>query len=263
MNKGFIMICLNSSLSGLPPDFHIYGSDVKDETAVETELSPPLAKAFAELKAYNPIYTTIVLNLKTTSSGLTKRQCKVALETILATAVIEKSIPALKIISHESQRNKEITRLTSLNAEAGFSKGSNENEVERTLREWIDTLLNFFQTTKRNNSLVKFFKAPSSGDPCFNGRYISIMKCAAEEDNIPLSSFEDAAPELYTKAYEYTVLMTTYRESKSINSLDSPSKEEFIKYLKTLPDYETMHRPLIESHMFATLFPLAVEMDSE
>lgn len=55
--------------------------------------------------------------------------------------------------------------------------------------------------------------------------------------------------------------MTTYRESNGINTLDSPSKEEFIKYLKTLPDHETKHKPLIESHKFDTLFPLAVEMD--
>lgn len=138
-----VKMLVNSAGGSFPPDFHICGYDLEDNN-VETQLSKPLAIAFEEINKYDPVYTEMVKVRKEQSSFLTARQCKMALETILATAVLEKEIPTIKKISSEKLRNEEIAKKTFLLAEEGFSKGVNENEVEVTLKGWINTLKNSY-----------------------------------------------------------------------------------------------------------------------
>src|SRR4051794_33988732 len=82
-------------------------------------------------------------------------------------------------VGNENLRNKTIMNFTKLLAEPGFCMGKTDNERMANIIEKIDLLRTSFEYAESHNDLDDYFKNGFIGDPCFNGRMITLTEYTA------------------------------------------------------------------------------------
>lgn len=185
-------------------------------------------------------------------SSLSVSNVKRIEETVLAAGIIEKNIANISQCPQEKQRLNLIHKLTGIHAEPGFCEGDSSEEI---LKSRVNALISAYQTDKATQNLDRFFKRAFTGDPCLNGRFITLQNyivtyqwlmpenCLKDE-----TSYDDKAQLIWERMYGVT----------SIGD-KAPSLDALTNYLKSQSDWTSVLEPIVQSPSFITTYRRALE----
>lgn len=193
-------------------------------------------------------YDNVFLKLDECKKNLTQSQFKKIIDTLEAIKKIDLHKNSISSLPSEISRIRFIYKLTKINAEPSFCPGTRKEEVLKILNERIQLFFHTYQTSCKKGQTNSFFKNVFAGDPCLNGRFVSLENFAIRQQiGVNPKSIQD------DKKYDRIAFMFT--ELMYGISYDSPpDKREFVEYLKKQIDYNRKYKNWVESTNWITIY---------
>lgn len=160
-------------------------------------------------------------------------QFRYALMTILALAILKEKVDEFIDLSDEIERHEKVTQYAYLRAETAFSAGDTSQEIRESLLQRVKDVKRVYLKARERGCLKAFFRDGFTGLPCFNGRLLSVQ--AYEQTQLELKEFSWGKTPLDKEATQVDDAIYDFQANKQIKTL--PNLDEFISYLKSVPEY--------------------------
>lgn len=221
---------------------------------LERIVNAPLKQMVSDIYNCESKYFEVVEKAFEFSGESSEINLKKVLDTTLACAKIEKYADKIADLSNEIDRIKCISKLCGLNAEPDFCPGTDFCTVKQLILNRIEIVVYAFQASQARGELSEFFSEGFRGDPCLNGRLISLTNYHMRKElNFEAQQMKDS--------FSYDEIAFKCTELMYGLSMDQPpTQSEFISYLKTQEDFKVVYKDWIESKQFPAIYRRAVEL---